>query len=95
MSVFRFWQQQDSNPRPGDYHADVLPLRHFDPHVPRESQNISMFAMVSEWPCMGLLGHLRPYYTMHCFPRISDFSLVFLAFSLVFLIPTCWYQKHK
>ena len=21
----------DSNPRAGDYHADVLPLRHFDP----------------------------------------------------------------
>ena len=30
MSVFRFWQQQDSNPRPGDYHADVLPLSYFD-----------------------------------------------------------------
>ena len=29
--IFRFWQQQDSNPRPGDYHADVLLLRHFDP----------------------------------------------------------------
>ena len=28
---FRFWHQQDSNPRPGDYHADVLALRHFDP----------------------------------------------------------------
>ena len=32
MSVYRFWSQQDSNPRPGYYHADVLPLRHFDPH---------------------------------------------------------------
>ena len=29
--LFRFWQQQDSNPRPGDYHMDVLPLRQFDP----------------------------------------------------------------
>ena len=29
-SFFRFWQQQDSNPHPGDYHADVLPLRHFE-----------------------------------------------------------------
>ena len=30
---FRFWLQQDSNPRPGDNHADVLPLCHFDPPV--------------------------------------------------------------
>ena len=30
---FRFWQLQDSNPRPADYHADVLPLRHFDPPI--------------------------------------------------------------
>ena len=28
MSVFLFWQQ-DLNPRPGDYHAHVLLLRHF------------------------------------------------------------------
>ena len=28
---FRFWLQQDSNPRPGEYNADALPLRHFDP----------------------------------------------------------------
>ena len=27
---FRFWQLQDLNPRPAVYHADVLPLRHFD-----------------------------------------------------------------
>ena len=33
MSVFRFWSQQDSNPSPGYYHADVLPLRHFDPQT--------------------------------------------------------------
>ena len=31
MSDFCFWQQQDSNPRPGHCHADVLPLRYFDP----------------------------------------------------------------
>ena len=30
---FRFWLQQDSNPHPGAYHADVLPLRHFEPHI--------------------------------------------------------------
>ena len=30
---FCFWQQQDSNPRPGAFHADVLPLRHFDPPI--------------------------------------------------------------
>ena len=30
MSVFCFWSQQDSNPRPGYYHVDVLPMRHFD-----------------------------------------------------------------
>ena len=30
-AFFRFWLQQDSNPRPGDNHADMLPLRHFDP----------------------------------------------------------------
>ena len=30
---FRFWLQQDSNSRPGAYHADVLPLRHFDPPI--------------------------------------------------------------
>ena len=29
---FHFWLQQDLNPRPGAFHADVLPLRHFDPH---------------------------------------------------------------
>ena len=33
MSVFPFWSQQDSNPRPGYYHGDVLPLRHFDPPI--------------------------------------------------------------
>ena len=33
MSVFRFWQQQDSNPRPGHCHADVVPLRYFDPRA--------------------------------------------------------------
>ena len=32
FGFFRFWLQQDSNPRPGAFHADVLPLRHFDPH---------------------------------------------------------------
>ena len=26
-AFFRFWLQQDSNPRPGAFHADVLPLR--------------------------------------------------------------------
>ena len=31
MSDFHFWQQQDSNPRPGHCYADVLPLRYFDP----------------------------------------------------------------
>ena len=30
-AFFRFWLQQDSNPRPGAFHADVLPLRNFDP----------------------------------------------------------------
>ena len=25
---FRFWQQQDWDPQPGAYHADILPLRH-------------------------------------------------------------------
>ena len=30
-AFFRFWLQQDSNPCPGAFHADVLPLRHFDP----------------------------------------------------------------
>ena len=30
-AFFRFWLQQDSSPRPGAFHADVLPLRHFDP----------------------------------------------------------------
>ena len=31
MSDFRFWHQQDSNPHPGHYSADVLPLCYFDP----------------------------------------------------------------
>ena len=30
---FCFWQQQDSNPCPGDNHADVFLLRHFDPPI--------------------------------------------------------------
>ena len=32
MSDFRFWHQQDSNPRPGHCLADVVPLCYFDPH---------------------------------------------------------------
>ena len=31
MSNFRFWLQQDSNPRPCHYNADVLPLCYVDP----------------------------------------------------------------
>ena len=30
-AFFRFWLQQNSNPHHGAFHADVLPLRHFDP----------------------------------------------------------------
>ena len=30
---FHFWLQQDLNLRPGAYHADVLPLLHFDPQI--------------------------------------------------------------
>ena len=30
---FHFWLQQDSNPHTVAYHADVLPLRHFDPKI--------------------------------------------------------------
>ena len=46
---FRFWQQQDSKPCPGDDHADVLMLRHFDP------QNIEW----AEWltSCNGTTVH--------------------------------------
>ena len=48
MSVFfRFWQQQDPNPRPGDHHADVLPLRHFDPlTIYKSNQDITILNMV-------------------------------------------------
>ena len=39
----------------------------------------------------GVNKILRPYYTMRCFTRI----FFPLAFSLVFLIPICYYRKRK
>ena len=48
MSNFHFWQQQNLNPRPCHYNADVLPLCYVDPpKSPHHAEHMDMLYMAS------------------------------------------------
>ena len=64
---FRFWLQQDSNPHPGAYHADVLPLHHFDPLIAHHPfYSIALLCMdtllLSILPTILMYGHILHLY---------------------------------
>ena len=91
---FRFWQQQDSKPRPGDDHANVLPLLHFDP------QNIEWV----EWStsCNGttvhppLLNNCVYIYICVCVKFQSFHQKTFISKNIPFIfIYKCTYQSIK
>ena len=86
MSVFRFWSQRDWNPRPGYYHADVLPLRHFDPQlledqgIPEEiflkkkQKTKNMFpGQYTIYVLIAILNNLMPVFTSNLFQQLNKF----------------------
>ena len=86
MSVFRFWSQQDSNPRPGYYHADVLPLHHFDPRLledqglpeeiflKKKQKNKNMFSgQYIIYVLIAILNNQIPAFTSNLFQQLNKF----------------------